>query len=119
VGARCDLGGDLVEMKLHGFALAGRQYGERHRLMPIGKLNATATATITRPSPRSLSEECQVNCVGPKFSVRRNQSKVQGMTSFVDLTNRIGNFTQDYRFYVSHHKFLTALPHTEERILAY
>ena len=26
VGARGDLGGDLIEMKLHGFAVAGRQH---------------------------------------------------------------------------------------------
>ena len=26
MGARGDLGGDLIEMKLHGFAVAGRQH---------------------------------------------------------------------------------------------
>jgi len=29
VGARCDLGGDLVEMKLHGWLFAGRQHDRR------------------------------------------------------------------------------------------
>ena len=47
MGARCDLGGDLVEMKLHGFAVAGRQHESSagsafgtYRTEQIGRLGA-------------------------------------------------------------------------------
>ena len=58
VGARGDLGGDLVEMKLHGFAVAGRQHEGgagaafwAYRTEQIGRLGALI---VDGPGTRAL-----------------------------------------------------------------
>jgi hypothetical protein len=58
VGTRADLGGDLVEMKLHGFAVAEGQHQSRagseltHGTEQVRRLR---TLIVGSPRPRSLS----------------------------------------------------------------
>lgn len=58
MGARADLAGDLVEMKLHGFAVGGQnQYRAGSELRAHGpeQVGRLRTPVVSGPRPRSLS----------------------------------------------------------------
>ena len=59
VRARADLGGDLVEMKLHGFAVAEGQNqcraGSELRAYGTEQIGRLRTLVVSGPRPRSLS----------------------------------------------------------------